>query len=132
MNESCLNPTRVFETCHRSCPIVPIVRIVAKVSRTEFVEPRIRPAGDTHSGTYMCYIWSMPQLHLYATESLSRRIREKAKASGLSVSRYLAQLVQKEISEQWPPGFFDEVVGGWKGDRLEREGQPHLELRDEL
>ena len=74
----------------------------------------------------------MPQLHLYATESLSRRIREKAKASGLSVSRYLAQLVQKEVSEQWPPGFFDEVVGGWKGDRLEREGQPHLELRDEL
>ena len=73
----------------------------------------------------MCYIFYMPQLHLYATESLSRRIREKAEASGLSVSRYLAQLVQKEISEQWPPGFFDEVVGGWKGDRLERAQVSH-------
>ena len=40
----------------------------------------------------------------------------------------LAQLVQEEISEQWPPGFFDEVVGAWKGDRLERESQPPLEF----
>ena len=80
----------------------------------------------------MCYISHVPQLHLYATESLSKRIREKAGAAGLSVSRYLAQLVQEGISEQWPPGFFDEVVGGWKGDRLERESQPHLELRDQL
>ena len=75
---------------------------------------------------YMSYIPHMPQLHLYATESLSRRIREKAEAAGLNVSRYLAKLVQEGISEEWPPGFFDEVVRGWKGDRLERESQPHL------
>ena len=32
----------------------------------------------------------------------------------------------------WPPGFFQEVAGGWQGEPLVREEQGEYEVRDEL
>jgi len=32
----------------------------------------------------------------------------------------------------WPPGFFQEVAGGWQGEPLIREEQGEYEIRDEL
>ncbi len=32
----------------------------------------------------------------------------------------------------WPHGFFEEVAGGWQGERLERGDQGEYESRDEL
>lgn len=32
----------------------------------------------------------------------------------------------------WPPGFFTNVIGGWKGDPLVREPQLEYETREEL
>ena len=34
--------------------------------------------------------------------------------------------------KSWQPGFFEEVVGGWEGEKLVREIQPDYELREEL
>jgi hypothetical protein len=31
------------------------------------------------------------------------------------------------IDEEWPEGFFEEVVGGWKGEPLERPDQGWFE-----
>lgn len=31
--------------------------------------------------------------------------------------------------EKWPPGFFDEVIGGWEGEKLIREPQPDYPIR---
>lgn len=74
----------------------------------------------------------MPQLHLYVPEEVASAVRRKADQEGLSVSRYLAHLVRREIGRGWPEGYFEEVVGGWHGEALERPPQGTLETRDVL
>jgi hypothetical protein len=32
----------------------------------------------------------------------------------MSVSRYLAELIRREVGAGWAEGFFEEVIGGWK------------------
>jgi hypothetical protein len=32
----------------------------------------------------------------------------------------------------WPPGFFENVVGGWQGERLRREWEGEYEPRENL
>ena len=32
----------------------------------------------------------------------------------------------------WPPGFFKEVAGGWKGEPLVRDDQGQYEVREDL
>ena len=41
----------------------------------------------------------------------------------MSLSQYVAELVKRELGMEWPEGFFDEVVGGWHGEPLERPPQ---------
>lgn len=74
----------------------------------------------------------MPQLHLYVPRKVAATVQHKAEQEGLSVSRYLANLVRREIGEGWPEGYFEEVVGGWQGEPLERPPQGTLETRDRL
>lgn len=74
----------------------------------------------------------MPQLHLYVPQPIAETIQRRAKAAGKSVSSYLAQLVEREIQEGWPAGFFEEVVGGWRGDPLQRPPQGEYETREKL
>lgn len=71
------------------------------------------------------------QLHLYLPDDVAERVKARAAARGLSVSRYLAELVSREVATGWPDGFFETVVGGWQGD-LERPPDSELEVRDEL
>jgi antitoxin ParD1/3/4 len=46
----------------------------------------------------------------------------------------LKSLFQPEISSKkdWFPGFFEEVIGGWAGDPLERAEQGEFEMREVL
>lgn len=74
----------------------------------------------------------MPQLHLYVPEELATELARRARARGLSVSRYLAELIRGEVCTSWPAGYFDQVVAGWNGDPLERPVQGELEARDRL
>ena len=37
--------------------------------------------------------------------------------------------MSKHVPDEWPEGFFEEVVGGWKGEPIERPEQAPLELR---
>jgi hypothetical protein len=74
----------------------------------------------------------MTHVQLDIPASMVRKLRKKAAARGLSLSRYVTELVQREVAEAWPDRFFDEVVGGWKGKPLERPPQGALETRDEL
>jgi hypothetical protein len=32
----------------------------------------------------------------------------------------------------WPPGFFEDVVGGWQGEPLKREDEGDYEAREKL
>ena len=72
----------------------------------------------------------MAQLHLYVPDRMAEELRQKARAKGLSVSRYLARLVRRELGTGWPKDFFKKVVGGWKGEPLERPSQGELENRE--
>ena len=70
----------------------------------------------------------MPQLHCYLKQELADQLQEKALQANLSVSKYLALLVEKEVQTQWPEGYF-ELFGSWKGDALERSPQGEYENR---
>ena len=71
----------------------------------------------------------MPQMHFYVPKDLAERIRQEAHAAKKSVSSYLAELVKREMAPNWPEGFFDEVVGGWQGEGLQRPPQGEYEQR---
>ena len=70
----------------------------------------------------------MPQLHCYVSDELAEKLREKARKSHLSISRYLALLVEQGVENQWPRGYF-ELFGEWKGEPLERPAQGDYEQR---
>ncbi len=74
----------------------------------------------------------MPQLHFYVPEDLAERIQEEARTANVSVSRYLGELVRRNLAPQWPERYFEAVVGGWLGDDLERPPQSDFEQRDML
>lgn len=72
----------------------------------------------------------MPQMHFYVSEETAQEIRRRAAAAHMSVSRYLAQLVQQPAKHEWPAGYFDRVLGGWHGEPLTRPEQGELEERE--
>jgi hypothetical protein len=71
----------------------------------------------------------MPQLHLYVSEDIATKVREKAKARKITVSRYLAEVIKREVGQGWPKGYFERVCGNWEGDfpELPREELEELE-----
>jgi len=71
----------------------------------------------------------MPQLHFYIPQELANRIQQEARAAKKSVSSYLAELVKREMAPTWPEGFFDDVVGKWQGEDLQRSPQDEFEQR---
>lgn len=71
----------------------------------------------------------MPQLHLYVPEELASEIARRAQALGMSVSRFLAEVVGRDIGSGWPEGYFEDVIGGWRGEPLERAAQLDYEER---
>jgi hypothetical protein len=74
----------------------------------------------------------MPQLHFYVPEEVARLLRARARAAGLSVSRYIAAVVRAGAAPGWPAGYFEEVVGGWRGEPLRRPAQGRSEEREAL
>jgi len=74
----------------------------------------------------------MPQMHFYVPRDLSNRIQQEARSAKMSVSRYLAELVKREMAPKWPEGYFEQVVGGWRGEPLQRPAQGEYEQRANL
>jgi hypothetical protein len=74
----------------------------------------------------------MPQLHLYVPEEVAAALREKARARGVPLSRLLAEIVRREATAGWPAHFFEDVVGAWEGELLERPDQGEVEEREPL
>ena len=75
----------------------------------------------------------MPQLHCYVPEEIAQQAQRRAEKSGLSLSRYLAELVKRDaqVSNGWPEGYFD-IFGKWEGAELVREPQGEPEQREQL
>jgi hypothetical protein len=69
------------------------------------------------------------RLHCYVPDAAADVIRKRAEARGISVSRYLAELVQREVGSGWPEGYFEAVVDKWQGEAPTRPAQGRLETR---
>jgi hypothetical protein len=54
----------------------------------------------------------MAQVTLYLDEATKARMRKAARAAGLSQSRWLAELVRKGTSSEWPAEVH-ELAGAW-------------------
>ncbi len=74
----------------------------------------------------------MPQMHLYVPREVAREVKRRAEAGGKTVSAYLAELVKREVADDWPEEFFSRVAGAWHGEPLVRAPQPELESRESL
>ena len=51
----------------------------------------------------------MPQLHFYVPDDFAKRIKARAAQAHLPVSRYLAELVKKDVGQDWPKGYFERI-----------------------
>lgn len=74
----------------------------------------------------------MAQVEIEIPDDVAGRLRERAAEVGMSVPGYVAEIVRRDVAAGWPPRFFEEVVGGWKGAPVERLPQGELETRDDL
>ena len=75
----------------------------------------------------------MAQIHCYIPDEIASQLSKKAEKNHVSVSKYLAGLVKKDISSGWPDGYFQQVFGGWEGDEpLQRPEQGEHETREEF
>jgi hypothetical protein len=74
----------------------------------------------------------MPQIQLDLPDDVVEEVRRQAETRGVSVNRIVAEMVRSGRASAWPAGFFEEVVGGWKGEPLMRPEQHLPEVRDEL
>ena len=72
----------------------------------------------------------MRRFYFYVSKGRPKQIREEAK--NLSVSKCVAEAVQRETHPGWPEGYFEQVVGKWQGEPLERPEQLPFEERDLL
>ena len=71
-------------------------------------------------------------MHLYVPDTTAELLRERARGRGLTLSRYLAEVVKREADEGgWPENFFGDVLGAWEGD-LRRGPQGSYEEREDL
>lgn len=74
----------------------------------------------------------MPQLHINVPDEVAETAKVKPKATGKSLSSYLADLVVNDVAGEWPEGFFEDVAGGWRGEPLERPKRARAERRERL
>lgn len=70
---------------------------------------------------------TVPQIHCYVSEEEAETLRRKAKAQGLSLSRYLASIAKKDASSGWPEGWFERTFGCIDDPTFERPPQGELE-----
>ncbi len=70
----------------------------------------------------------MSQLHCYVPDDVAKKLQEKAEQAHLPVSKYLAQLIERDVKNQWPENYF-ELLGNWQGELLKRPIQGDYENR---
>ena len=73
----------------------------------------------------------MAQLHCYVPDEIAEQLVRKAGQAQLTVSKYLAGLVKKEVESPWPDNYFD-LFGSREGKPLERPEQGNYEKRGEF
>ncbi len=74
----------------------------------------------------------MAQLHFYVPDKFATEIRKRAEQAHLPVSRYLVDIISREIGTDWPENYFNNIGGSWHGEALKRDPEEALEIRLDL
>lgn len=80
----------------------------------------------------------MAQIAVYIDDNLSKRLDKAAKSSGKSKSKWISEVIERSLDDQWPQGFFN-LANRWKDEdgpeeiiRRIRKGMESSEAREEL
>ena len=66
----------------------------------------------------------MPQLSLYLTDDNLATLRARASEEGVSLSRHVSSLIERDaLSHGWPKGFWD-LYGAMQDDSFETPDDP--------
>ena len=53
----------------------------------------------------------VPQLHFYVPSDVAEQIKARAAQAKLPVSRYVADLVKRDVGQGWPEGYLEQISG---------------------
>ena len=72
----------------------------------------------------------MPQLHFYVPDDVAEQIKARAAQAKLPISRYVADLVKRDVCQGWPEDYFERISGAAEGAtiRYEPSGPPEERL----
>jgi len=72
----------------------------------------------------------MPQLHFYVPDDVAEQIKARAAHAKMPVSRYVADLVKRDVSQGWPEDYFERISGAAESAaiRYEPSGPPEERL----
>jgi hypothetical protein len=72
----------------------------------------------------------MAQLHFYVPDDVAEQIKARAAQAKLPISRYVANLVKRDIGRGWPEGYFKRISSAAKGGAISYEpsGPPEERL----
>ena len=73
----------------------------------------------------------MPQLHFYVPDDVAEQIKARAALAKQPVSRYVAELVKRDLSQGWPKDYFERIAGVTGDDPIvyEPSGLPEERLK---
>jgi hypothetical protein len=57
----------------------------------------------------------MPQITLYVDEQTSQLMRAAARAAGVSLSRWVSELIRRHVADEWPDSVH-KLAGVWADD----------------
>jgi hypothetical protein len=60
----------------------------------------------------LAYMWIMSQVTIYMDEETAERARAAARADGVSLSRWIARLIQERTESRWPEEV-KALAGAW-------------------
>ena len=72
----------------------------------------------------------MPQLYFYVSDDIAKKIKARAAKVKLPISRYVADLVKRDVGQGWPEDYFERIAGVTEGStiRYEPSGPPEERL----
>ena len=54
----------------------------------------------------------MAQLHFYVPDALAEQIKARAAQANMPISRYVAELVKRDVGVGWPKDYFKRLSSG--------------------